>query len=298
MEPEIKRGFVDLIFSIYENLPREAVDALNAMGVLRAGVDRYSIERIARDMLNTFQSTLASADNKWENQMTEEEKKASRRARRAKIGQDLFATQADKPFILPPKWTFVFRAFSTIDGIGKGLYPGGYDLSRISQPYLRELANLRDGSVATSALREVGRRVGLRPKDVGQVVTQPRNVAAIAASVKRIEEGDVKLRVRAVEVEAMIRRLDEKNGMAFCALGATVLLDLGLRATAGAITRVPLLIGAAKLGWEAYLALMRLRRLDEQQARFRNDGDAKYDDVDVYASDNRDLPAAADEPSP
>ena len=50
--------------------------------------------------------------------------------------------------------------------------------------------------------------------------------------------------------------------------------------------RVPLLIGAAKLGWEAYLALLQLRRLDEQQARFRNDGDAKYDDVDVYASDN------------
>ena len=65
--------------------------------------------------------------------MTEEEKKKSRRARRAKLGQDLFATQADKPFLLPPKWTFVFRAFSTIDGIGKGLHPGGYDLSRISQ---------------------------------------------------------------------------------------------------------------------------------------------------------------------
>ena len=32
-----------------------------------------------------------------------EEKKASRRERRAKLGQDLFATQAEKPFILPPK---------------------------------------------------------------------------------------------------------------------------------------------------------------------------------------------------
>ena len=229
--------------------------------------------------------------------MSPEEKKAARRARRAKLGQDLFATQAERPFLFPPKFTFVFRAFSTIDGIGKALSEK-YDLSRISQPYLRELANLRDGSVATSALREVGRRVGLRPKDVGQVVTQPRNVAAIAASVKRIEEGDVKLRVRTVEVEAMISRLEEKNGMAFCALGATVLLDLSLRATAGAITRVPLLIGAAKLGWEAYLALLRLRRLDEQQARFRNEGDDKYDDVDVYASDNRDLSATADEPSP
>ena len=65
MEPEVKKGFVDLIFSIYENLPREACDALEAMGVLRPGVDRTSIERIARNLLTTFQSTLASAENKW-----------------------------------------------------------------------------------------------------------------------------------------------------------------------------------------------------------------------------------------
>ena len=42
METDIKKGFVDLVFSIYENLPREACDALEAMGVLRPGVDRTS----------------------------------------------------------------------------------------------------------------------------------------------------------------------------------------------------------------------------------------------------------------
>ena len=75
METDIKKGFVDLVFSIYENLPREACDALEAMGVLRPGVDRYSIERIARNYLNTFQSTLSNADNKWENEMSEKEKR-------------------------------------------------------------------------------------------------------------------------------------------------------------------------------------------------------------------------------
>ena len=69
-------------------------DAMEAMGVLRPGIDRYSIERIARDYLGVFQSTLADADNQWENQMSAEEKRAARRARRARIGQDLFATQA------------------------------------------------------------------------------------------------------------------------------------------------------------------------------------------------------------
>ena len=156
VEERVKKGFVDLIFSIYENLPREACDALEAMGVLRPGIDRFSIERIARDMLTTFQTTLASAENQWENQMSEEEKRVARRDRRARLGQDLFATQTERPFLFPPKFTFVFRAFSTIDGIGKSLDPAAFDLSRLSQPYLRELADLRDGSTAKSALKEIG----------------------------------------------------------------------------------------------------------------------------------------------
>lgn len=154
VEPGLKKGFVDLVFSIYRNLPREACDALEAMGVLKPGIDRFSIERIAKNMLDTFQTTLASADNVWENQMTPEQKKESRRARRAKIGSDLFATQAERPFVFPPMFTFVFRAFTTIDGIGKNLNRN-YDLARISQPFLRELADLRDGSLSKTVLKVI-----------------------------------------------------------------------------------------------------------------------------------------------
>ena len=305
METDIKKGFVDLVFSIYENLPREACDALEAMGVLRPGVDRYSIERIARNYLNTFQSTLSNADNKWENEMSEKEKRETRRARRAKarrplaqfsarnstsltrrpplpsqIGQDLFATQADKPFVFPPKWTFVFRAFSTIDGISKGLTKT-YDLSRISQPFLKELANLRDGSTTTTALRTAGKRLGLRPKDLGQVVTQPRRVAEIVERVRRIEDGDVKLRVRTIEVERMLDRLEERQTMIGAALGAALLYQLALRA-AGALNRYVMGAGAVKLLWESWRARERMRKMVEQQLRFANQGSQKYDDDDVY----------------
>mmetsp|Transcript_20391 Transcript_20391/g.51873 ORF Transcript_20391/g.51873 Transcript_20391/m.51873 type:complete len:665 (+) Transcript_20391:55-2049(+) len=286
MEPKLKKGFVDLIFAIYENLPRESCDALESMGVLRPGVDRTSLERIAREMLDTFQSTLASADAKWENQMTPEEKKAARRARRAKLGQDLFATQADRPFELPPKWTFVFRAFSTIDGIGKGL-DAKFDLSRISEPYLKELVSLRDGSTATTAIKELGRRTGLRPVDVQQAVSQPRTVGKMFESVKRIEDGDVKLRVRALEVERMLERVELRQRLYGSGLGAAILVQLGLfaRAATGTsrVLQLPYLVGALWLAVECMRARMGMDRLEMQRRRFANEAASSiYDEVDVY----------------
>ena len=135
-----------MVYSLYKNEPIIACDALETMGVLRPGLDRFSIERIAKNYLDSFCATVESKNAKgvtgiddgaakWETEMTEEEQKAARKARRAQIGKDLFATQAERPFVFPPKWTFVFRAFSTIAGISKGLTKT-YDLSRISQPFL------------------------------------------------------------------------------------------------------------------------------------------------------------------
>jgi len=276
VEVEVKRGFVDLIFSIYQNMPREACDALETMGVLRKGVDRFSIERIARNMLGSFQSTLASADNKWENEMTPEEKRESRRNRRAQLGQDLFATQAERPFLFPPKFTFVFRAFSTIDGIGKTLTGPRYDLSRISQPYLRELADLRDGSALKSAALELGRRVGWRPQDVAQLVTQPRAVAGVAQTVRKLEEGDLKLRVRTLEVERMIERVELRQRFIGAGVASALLLHISLGATLHRLAARVVQVIAARVAWECWNAWLALKKLTVQQLRFENE-DTVYD---------------------
>ncbi len=321
VDPAVKKALVDLIFSVYENLPREACDALEAMGVLRPGLDRYSIERIAREYLRTFKSTLEGADVQWENQMSAEEKTRARKKRRAKIGADLFATQADRPFLFPPVrarvwtvvrfprargrrveahalarahpplppppafqvWTFVFRALSTIDGIGKTL-DRKYDFSVLSAPYLRELADLRDGSAAKSAVKELGRRLGLRPVDISQLVTQPRAVASLKSSVARIEEGETKLRVRALEVERVLERVELRQRMTGAALGAAALWQVARDATLGRLVRFPVAAAGAALALEAFKAFANLDKLKKQALRFSNEGDAKYDTADLTAS--------------
>ncbi len=53
-------------------------------------------------------------------------------ARRSRIGAELFMVGEEKPFKFPAAFTFVFRAFTTLDGIGKGL-DEKYDIARLAQ---------------------------------------------------------------------------------------------------------------------------------------------------------------------
>lgn len=274
IEPAIKKGFVDLVYALYKNEPALAVDALEMMGVLRPQLDRFSIERIARNYVSTFAQTIAT-NAPWENQLDASEAKERRRERRAKLGADLFATQADRPFVFPPKFTFVFRAISTIDGIGKSLDPNNFDLTRLASPYLRELADLRDGSAIKTALLEIAERVGLRPTDIAQVVTQPRAVATVRTSLQRLERGELKLRVRATECESTVERIETRQKMVSFALATCVLFNT---ATAPALVaelpvfliRKAALIASIFCAYKAAKAYLELDKLERRKARFFN----------------------------
>ena len=54
LKPEVRSGLVNLLFGIYDNDVKESCNALETIGVLRKGVDRLSIEKIAKVFLNEF----------------------------------------------------------------------------------------------------------------------------------------------------------------------------------------------------------------------------------------------------
>jgi len=274
--PVERKGFVDFMFAVYyDSNVKDACDSLERMGMLRTGpdLDRVAIERVGQDFIDRFQSTL-KRDETWENDQTEEEQKKIVRARRSQLGEEFLSLNRDSPFIFPPTWTFVLRAFFTLDGIGKTLNPK-YDLTRIMVPYLKELIDLKDGNALKTTLLRIGKRVGLRPLDINQVVTQPRRTAQVEDIVARLEKGDFKLRVRALEVERQNERssLVLRNSYEVIILG--VLLQTGISLLTvgtgmrGAHPLGKLLFGAASiLTARIPFNLVKVRKLDKYYEKY------------------------------
>lgn len=96
------------------------------------------------------------------------------------IGEDLFAIAVDQPFRFPATFTFVLRAFSTLEGIGKTLNPS-YKFSEVAKPYATELLDLQNTQSQQALL-------------VSQLQQQATQITAAAAQMPlRIQRMDALL---------------------------------------------------------------------------------------------------------
>jgi len=117
----------------------------------------------------------------------------------AAISDDLYAVAYDQPFRFPATFTFVMRAFSTLEGVGKGLDPE-FNFMEAAKPYASELMTNGGPDEPNGLLGELSRQAA----QVGSsALSLPRR---IEDTLDRLDRGDIRVRIRSIESDRIMRR--------------------------------------------------------------------------------------------
>jgi predicted unusual protein kinase regulating ubiquinone biosynthesis (AarF/ABC1/UbiB family) len=160
---------------------------LIALGALAPTDDMGPVRRSVQFMLDNFM------DKPFEDQSV------------SAISDDLYEIAYGQPFRFPATFTFVMRAFSTLEGVGKGLDPD-FNFMEVAKPFAMQLmTNGNSSSEAGSLLNELSRQA----VQVGNTAFGlPRR---IEDTLDKLERGDIRVRVRSTETDRVLRRLSGVN---------------------------------------------------------------------------------------
>jgi predicted unusual protein kinase regulating ubiquinone biosynthesis (AarF/ABC1/UbiB family) len=119
----------------------------------------------------------------------------------SQISDDLYEIAYDQPFRFPATFTFVMRAFSTIEGVGKGLDPE-FNFMEAAQPFALQLMS------NSNLTNEAGDFLGALGRQATQMGTSALGLPRrIEDTIEKLERGDLKVRVRSTETDRIIRRM-------------------------------------------------------------------------------------------
>ncbi|MBE9168116.1 AarF/ABC1/UbiB kinase family protein [Pleurocapsales cyanobacterium LEGE 06147] len=238
IKANIRERLMDTLFGIAQKNADIVVNSLIELGALVPTGDLTPVRRSVQYMLDNFM------DKPFEEQSVEA------------ISDDLYEIAYGQPFRFPATFTFVMRAFSTLEGVGKGLDPE-FNFMEVAQPFAMQLMTNTNGRNKT-IFDELGRQaVQVSTTALGL----PRR---IEDTIEKLERGDLLLRVRSLESERVLRRLSAiqlatNYTLILCALmvSATLLLVNGY-VTIAAIAALVAIAPA----WTLLRLLKRLDRID------------------------------------
>ncbi|CAL5065340.1 unnamed protein product [Urochloa decumbens] len=141
------------------------------------------------------------------------------------LSPDLFAIAQDQPFRFPSTFTFVIRAFSTLEGIGY-ILDSEFSFVKVAAPYAQELLDLKQRQRGGPELVQEIRKQANDARD--STISMPYRIQRIEDFVGQLESGDLKLRVRVLESERAARKATVlQMATMYTALGGT-LLNVGV----------------------------------------------------------------------
>ena len=176
---------LDTFFGIAQKDADRVVKSLIELGALAPTDDMGPVRRSVQFMLDHFM------DKPFEDQSV------------GAISEDLYEIAYDQPFRFPATFTFVMRAFSTLEGVGKGLDPE-FNFMEVAKPFAMQLmtdGNSPDGGL----LNELSRQAA---QVSSTAFGLPRR---IEDTLDKLERGDLRVRVRSTETDRILRRIGGVN---------------------------------------------------------------------------------------
>lgn len=178
----VREQLMKTLFGIAQKDSTQVVQSLVELGAIAPVDDMGPVRRSIQYMLDHFM------DKPFENQSV------------SAISDDLYEIAYNQPFRFPATFTFVMRAFSTLEGVGKGLDPE-FSFMEVAKPFAMQIMTNGNGSTdGNSFLNELSRQAA----QVGSTAFGlPRR---LEYTLDKLEQGDLRLRVRSIETERLLRR--------------------------------------------------------------------------------------------
>ena len=177
----VREQLMQTLFGIAQKDAERVVISLVELGALSPVDDMGPVRRSIQYMLDHFM------DKPFENQSV------------SAISDDLYEIAYDQPFRFPATFTFVLRAFSTLEGVGKGLDPE-FSFMEVAKPFAMQIMSNGNGSEGNSFLNELGRQAA---QVSSTALSLPRR---LEDTLEKLERGDLRVRVRSIETERLLRR--------------------------------------------------------------------------------------------
>lgn len=240
-----REKLLQTFFGIAQKDATQVVNSLVELGALAPAEDMGPVRRSIQYMLDHFM------DQPFENQSV------------TAISDDLYEIAYGQPFRFPATFTFVMRAFSTLEGVGKGLDPE-FNFMEVAKPFAMQIMTNGSSSPNSSSsglLNELGRQAA---QVSSSALSLPRR---IEDTLEKLEQGDIRMRVRATETDRILRRMSNVSlGTNYALLIAGFTLSATILLVNGYIW---LAIVAAATAALAGVALVRLlMRLDRYEKMF------------------------------
>mmetsp|Transcript_20302 Transcript_20302/g.49785 ORF Transcript_20302/g.49785 Transcript_20302/m.49785 type:complete len:769 (+) Transcript_20302:173-2479(+) len=264
LKPNVREGFRTFCSALFAGGPmisdaelaknaKKLVDGVEEAGVLARGADRLAVEKLARFFMRTFK----------DNQLG---KKGSNI--KETLGTDLQTLTENDVFRFPSTFTFIFRAFASVEGIGKGL-DSEYDIGKLAQPFIEKFTDAQKNysSEADKSFSIFRKATGLNKDDIETAVTSPRKIAYIEETLRSMESGGLKIRVRSLENEKALERMALTQVRTENLLLATMALNFAGFASRAAASYGGY-AGFAFFALQAFMANSKVKKFDKTQAKF------------------------------